>query len=71
MGLSELQRNIILKLGSPTPGDELIDQEAIADLMVLGLLFIDPKTGKATLTEAGRAVYDDLLEGGNSGEELG
>ena len=70
MGLSELHRKIILKLGSPTPGDELIDQEAIADLMVLGLVFIDPMAGKAALTEAGRAAYDELFEGGNAGGEM-
>ena len=68
MGLSQLHRKIILKLGSPTPGDELIDQETIADLMVSGLVFINPTTRKATLTEAGRTAYDELLEGGDAGQ---
>ncbi len=62
MDLSEHLRKVILKLGSPTPGDELVDQDAIADLMVSGYVFINPKTGKPTLTESGRALYDELLE---------
>jgi len=64
MGLSDHQRSIILKLGSPTPGDELIDQDAIAELMLLGFVFIHPGTGKPNLTESGRVIYDELLVGG-------
>ena len=63
MGLSDHQRDIILKLGSPTPGDDLIDQDAIADLMLLDFVFINPGTGKPILTESGWAIYDEMLEG--------
>lgn len=61
MNLSELQREALFKLGNPEWDDELDSPETVSELTKLGLVTINPKTSRLTMTELGEQTYRELL----------
>jgi len=61
MDLSQLQREAMFKLGNPQWDDEVDAPEIVAELTKLGLVSINPKDARLTLTELGEQIYRELL----------
>jgi hypothetical protein len=58
-GLSNLQREAILELGSRGSGGEF-DPVVMSQLLTLGVVEIHSKDRRLVLTELGRRAFDDL-----------
>lgn len=61
MDLSQLQREAICKLRNPRWDDQPDSQETVSELTKLGLVSINPKDSRLTLTELGEQVYRELI----------
>ena len=61
MELSQLQREALCKLGNPQWDDELDLPEIVSELTKLGLVAINPRDSRLTLTERGEQIYRELL----------
>ena len=61
MELSQLQREAICKLRNPRFDDEADSPQTVSELTKLGLVSINPKDSRLTLTELGERVYRDLV----------
>jgi hypothetical protein len=61
MELSQLQREALCKLGNPQWDDEIDLPEIVSELTKLGLVAINPKDSRLTLTERGEQIYRELV----------
>lgn len=61
MDLSQLQREALCKLGNPQWDDELDVPGIVSELKDLGLVAINPKDSRLTLTNLGQQIYRELL----------
>lgn len=61
MDLSQLQREALCKLGNPRWDDELDLPEIVSELTKLGLVTINPKDSRLTLTKRGQQIYRELV----------
>lgn len=61
MDLSQLQREALFKLGNPQWDDEPDSPDVVSELTKMGLVSINPKDSRLTLTELGEQIYRELL----------
>lgn len=61
MDLSQLQREALCKLRNPRWDDELDAPGIVSELTRLGLVCINPKDSRPTLTELGEQIYRELV----------
>ena len=70
MLLLEHQRDLLLNLGGQVSRATPIDEASLASLILLGLVGIEPTSGRPALTDSGRVIYKQLLDSGSDPQSM-